>query len=248
MTVKIYCGDCLEIMRGMADKSVDAVITDPPYDERTHNGAVTHGGNDRASDLGIGSFKNLTTADPPILVNEFLRLSRRWSLVFCTLEDVRLWRDTAWEVCAWVRAGVWDRVNPAPQFTGDRPSQAAEAIAIMHNPTNNKRWNAGGNPGIWRYSVEFGHKLHPTQKPLKLIKKLIADFTDTEETILDPFMGSGTTGVACVQTGRNFIGVEIDPEYFKIAEKRIAEAQRQPMLFDHKEMEQPKQASLLSED
>ena len=73
-------------------------------------------------------------------------------------------------------------------------------------------------------------KQHPTQKPLALIKELILSCTLEGDTVLDPFMGSGTTGVACVQTGRNFIGIEIDPAYFAIAEKRIAEAQLQPRL------------------
>jgi predicted RNA methylase len=71
---------------------------------------------------------------------------------------------------------------------------------------------------------------HPSPKPLTYMRKLIERVTDSEDTILDPFMGSGTTGVACVQTGRNFIGIEIDPGYFAIAKKRIEEAQLQMRL------------------
>jgi len=71
-------------------------------------------------------------------------------------------------------------------------------------------------------------RVHPTQKPIELMKWCI-DMVEGA-TILDPFMGSGTTGVACVQTGRNFIGIEIDPTYFAIAEKRIKDAQMQPRL------------------
>jgi len=225
VSIDLRLGDCLEILPTLAAGSVDAVVTDPPYDERTHNGAVTHGGADQATDLGINEFRPLTGQKE--LVSEFLRISKTWSLTFCTLEDIKLWHDATLERGAWVRAGIWDRVNPAPQFSGDRPSQACEGIAIFHNPDLRKKWNGGGHSAIWRYSVEFGHKLHPTQKPLKLIKKLIVDFTNPGDTILDPFMGSGTTGVACVQTGRNFIGIEIDPGYFEIAKKRIAQAQLQ---------------------
>ena len=68
---------------------------------------------------------------------------------------------------------------------------------------------------------------HPSPKPIDYMRKLIVRISELGDTILDPFMGSGTTGVACVQTGRNFIGIEIDPKYFEIAEKRIAEAQLQ---------------------
>ena len=73
-------------------------------------------------------------------------------------------------------------------------------------------------------------RVHPTQKPIELMVKIIEDFTHKGDTILDPFMGSGTTGVACVQTGRNFVGIEIDPTYYAIAEKRIKDAQMQMRL------------------
>jgi DNA modification methylase len=72
---------------------------------------------------------------------------------------------------------------------------------------------------------------HPTEKPRRLMAEIIADFTKPEQTILDPFMGSGTTGVAAVQLGRNFIGIEQSPEYFEIACERIDQAQRQLTLF-----------------
>ena len=68
---------------------------------------------------------------------------------------------------------------------------------------------------------------HPTEKPVSLIRKIVEYSTDEGATILDPFMGSGTTGVACVQTNRNFIGIEIEPKYYDIAERRIKEAQLQ---------------------
>jgi site-specific DNA-methyltransferase (adenine-specific) len=72
---------------------------------------------------------------------------------------------------------------------------------------------------------------HPTQKPISIHKDWVLNSCPVGGTVLDPFMGSGTTGVACVQTGRNFIGIEIDEGYFKIAEKRIAEAQQQMRLL-----------------
>jgi site-specific DNA-methyltransferase (adenine-specific) len=237
--VILHLGDCLEYMRGMEAGSVDAVITDPPYDERTHNGAVTQ--RETVPQGGIGHLVNgvnfAPLADQGVLVTEFLRISKTWNLAFCTFEDMRLWRDAAWERAAWVRAGVWDRINPAPQFTGDRPSQACDGIAIFHNPEVKKAWNGGGHSAIWRCSVETGHKEHPTQKPLKLIKKLIWDFTNPGDTVFDPYMGSGTTGVACVQLGRNFIGCENNAEYFAIAQRRIRDAQQQMHLFDPSSLE-----------
>jgi site-specific DNA-methyltransferase (adenine-specific) len=80
--------------------------------------------------------------------------------------------------------------------------------------------------------VESGKKEHPTQKPLSLMKKLVCDFTDEGDTVFDPFMGAGTTGVACMMTGRNFIGCEKKPDYYAISERRIKAAAAQPGLFD----------------
>ena len=83
---------------------------------------------------------------------------------------------------------------------------------------------------IFDYRRSDPDREHPTQKPLSLMTWCVLNNTKPGDTILDPFMGSGTTGVACVQTGRNFIGIEIDPGYFKIAEKRIHDAQQQMRL------------------
>ena len=81
-----------------------------------------------------------------------------------------------------------------------------------------------------RFSWANRDGLHPTQKPVDLLEYLIKTYTNEGDTVLDFTMGSGTTGVACVKTGRNFIGIEIDPDYYAIAEKRIAEAKMQPRL------------------
>ena len=93
---------------------------------------------------------------------------------------------------------------------------------------------AGGKPrqgqNVLRFVTKDKVSGHPTIKQVEYMVKLIERLTEPGATILDPFMGSGTTGVACVKTGRNFIGIEIDPDYYAIAEKRIAEAQMQPRL------------------
>ena len=85
---------------------------------------------------------------------------------------------------------------------------------------------------------------HPCPKPRLWARGLVTLLTLSGDTILDPFMGSGTTGVACVQTGRNFIGIEIDPTYYAIAERRIAEAQLQPRLFTEQAESAVEQAGL----
>jgi len=215
--IEIYCADCMDVMRDMPDKSVDAVITDPPYDNKTHKGAIIN------EEIGFNPL-----SDIDLIVGEFIRLSSRWILSFCSIEMIGDYSKASGD--CWIRAGVWDRVINMPQMSGDRPSQAVEGIAIIHD-VGLKKWNGGGKSAIWRYAVERGNKRHPTQKPIRLMKHLIGQFTDEGDTVLDPFMGSGTTGVACVQTGRKFIGIEIDTDYYEIAKRRIKEALMQPRLL-----------------
>jgi hypothetical protein len=98
---------------------------------------------------------------------------------------------------------------------------------------------AGGRPPqgptFFEFAVGGDMPEHPSPKPLDYMLRLVARLTRPGDTVLDPFMGSGTTGVACVQTGRNFIGVEIDPGYFAIAQRRIEQAQAQPPLIPHEQ-------------
>ncbi len=105
--------------------------------------------------------------------------------------------------------------------------------------------NPISNPTMARFAKDVWHD-HPTQKPVRLLTDLVG--RTSGQTILDPFMGSGTTGVACVNLGRKFIGIEIEEKYFNIAVKRITEAYRQPRLFDDKASNaKPSQMSLLRE-
>lgn len=110
--------------------------------------------------------------------------------------------------------------------------QSWEEIAV-----GGKGWRGRRDEGVLRghiqVSWESKGRKHPHQKPVSLIKHLLSKLPE-DAVIFDPFMGSGSTGVACVQTGRRFIGIEIDKDYFEIARKRIAEAQRDCPLFSEK--------------
>lgn len=132
----------------------------------------------------------------------------------------------------YARACIWDKVDSSPQFTGDRPASAAECFVCAHRP-GKKRWNAGGKRNVYRVPVNgnTGAKDHPTQKPLLLMRQILEDFTDPGELILDSHAGSGTTGAACLELGRRFIGWELDPKHYATASKRLAEASKQQPLF-----------------
>lgn len=152
-----------------------------------------------------------------------LFVASRWVVLFAALEQLGDYRRAAGS--EWIRGTAWHRTNPAPQFTGDRPGQRYEGIAIAHR-TGRKRWNRGGE--CWAPSGptinstgEHDRPNHPTPKPLWLMLDCLDAFTDPGELILDPFAGSGTTGVAAVRLGRRCILIERDAKYAAIARERM---------------------------
>jgi len=217
----LYLGDCLEILPHLP--KVDAVITDPPYSDETHRGARGRGATTGGGHVLV-DFACVDSDEWVSLAALCCSKASRWTLIFT---DWRLVKRA--DELPLIRMGVWVKNDPAPQFTGDRPATGWENIAIFH-PSGKKRWNGGGRPAVWRTNIEKRGD-HPTQKPIALLTALIRDFTDEGETVLDPFMGSGTTGAACLQFNRAFIGIEIEPKYYDIACERIENAQRQERLF-----------------
>lgn len=212
-------GDAFDVLRSLGEASVDHVITDPPYNAHTHSNAVT--GTKRCV-TGV-SFASLDS--PATTAVALVDVARRWAVAFCAVEDLGHYATGAGK--AWIRSGVWDKINPVPQLTGDRPGQAVEGVAVMHR-VGKKRWNRRGGAGIWRFSAERGAKRpsHPTPKPLALMSALVSDFTDPGDLILDPFAGSGTTGVAAMLAGRRVILVERDATYAELCRNRMNEASR----------------------
>jgi len=222
--VEIWLGDCREVLPLIG--KVDAVVTDPPYgDTHTHashlSSIILRNGEAAGQPLG---FEGITADELVSLAASWVARARRWVVFTCEWKHAHRLDDAG----LLVRLGIWRKPDGAPQFTGDRPGMGWEAVAICHR-AGLKRWNGGGRHAVWTIPKGLGDG-HPTQKPLPLLAGFVTDFTDADETILDPYMGSGTTGVACVNLGRKFIGIEIEPKYFDIARRRISEALRQPRL------------------
>lgn len=200
---------------------VDCIITDPPYNLKTHKGARF------AKSLGASriDFESLTEEQFVELCGNAVAQARRWVVMSCAWQHAALLEKTGLPL---VRLGIWHKPNAAPQFSGDRPGVGWEAIAMFHRE-GRKRWNGGGHNAVWVCNVVHG--AHPSEKPLKLVADWVGMFTDPGETVLDPFMGSGTTGVACVKHGRKFIGIEKRPDYFELACRRISDVHAQGTLF-----------------
>ena len=216
--ITLFQGDCLDVLPTLGP--VDHVITDPPWSEVTHLGARTtrpEGGPvpivtfDAISDAALGEAFSLCG-----------RLTRRWVIATIDWRHMLGLETQPPDGLRFVRFGIWHKPNGAPQFTGDRPATGWEAVAILHAVNGRMRWNGGGHAAVWTHCKVNSD--HPTGKPLPLLFEFIHLFTDPGDLVLDPFMGSGTTGVACAMLGRRFIGIELSEEYAAIAARRIEAA------------------------
>jgi site-specific DNA-methyltransferase (adenine-specific)/modification methylase len=204
----LYFGDCMDILPTLP--KVDAVITDPPYGINENSKKVASRGK-LAAPKDYGDF-DWDKAPPPDYLIELIRIKAQYQAFFggnyFTLPPTSCWL-------------VWDKLN------GDNDFADCE-LAWTNWPKAVRRlqWR-------WKGMIRQGNeeRYHPTQKPLEVMKWVI-DLCPKAETILDPFMGSGTTGVAAIQMGRKFIGIERETKYFEIACKRIEQAVAQPQLFE----------------
>jgi site-specific DNA-methyltransferase (adenine-specific) len=157
------------------------------------------------------------------VASELARLVRRWALVFSDAETTHRWK-AALEAggMRYVRTGAWVKTNYMPSFSSDRPSVGFEPCTIAH-AQGRMRWNGGGLAALWTYPTAGGADRpdHPCPKPSALMRRLVEQFTDPGETILDPFAGSGTTLLAAKQLGRKAIGIELSEEYCRVAVERL---------------------------
>lgn len=233
-SMSLMTGDCVVEMAKLLGENnegagwVDVTITDPPYEasgaakQRRSGSDWSKSDNVTKKDIGFAPMTQALRMKAAYLI---AKLTRRWVLTFCESEAVADWR-AAYELAGleYIRTGVWYKPDAMPQYSGDRPAQGSESILIMH-PPGRKKWNGGGSHAHWTYPKNEGkglYKRHPTQKPLRLMRKLVQLFSNPGELVLDPFMGAGSTGMAAVELGRKFYGIEIDNDWMRGASDRIA--------------------------
>ncbi len=209
--VTIYHGDCKEILPQLGQ--VDHIITDPPYSASTHDNHLSS-----VADRDALGFDGIGQDVLVQLVQDWTEQARRWCIFTCDWHYMEALHD----IGVLVRFGVWVKPDGAPQFTGDRPGMGWEPVAICHR-MGRKRWNAGGHHAVWTHSVER-KQLHPTAKPHALVTDWLRMFTDIGETVLDPFMGSGTTLRAAKDAGRKAIGIELDERHCEAAALRMSQS------------------------
>lgn len=247
--IDLRCGDCLEVMKTISNESIDLVITSPPYDDlRNYNSkidfkkvaeelyrVVKNGGvvvwnvNDKIKN---GS-KSLTSFKQAILFNE----------TGFNLNDVMIWEKT--NPMPQVKQPRYNQVFEYMFVFSKGKPKTFNPIMVNCKSANKeykstcKRITKGKDReykefkinkqkidnNIWKFAVAQNKTSHPAVFPLELPLKHIVSWSNEGDAILDPFMGSGTTGVACANTNRNFIGIELDENYYKIACERINNTQ-----------------------
>ena len=195
---ELILGNCMDALPGIIPR-IDACITDPPY-------GIGWKGH-YASTL---KWKEMTGDDGSLDLRPILNLE-----CFVACFGANNFPSLLPHAGRWM---CWDkRVNP----NADRMMGSPFELIWTNRTKGNSKFFRIMHGGAINADGHGVRRVHPTQKPIKLMEEIIDQFTKPGDTVLDPFMGSGTTGVACVRTGRNFIGIEIDPDFYKIASERI---------------------------
>jgi len=218
--IQLYHGGCLEVMKTLPDGCVDAIITDPPYGigfKYDEYDDISEGYGKWLWDV-LSLAESKCTPGSPVFVWQAMLNIRKFTE----------WFPREWRIFAACKN--WVQMRPtAMQYSydpvvvwwipGDKPYSAKtlsrDFFVANTSPSSHKGLN--------------DVKGHPCPRPLDLMLHVVDQWVKPGATVFDPFMGSGTTGVACVLTSRKFIGIEIDEGYFSIAEQRIKEAQQQLM-------------------
>ena len=157
------------------------------------------------------------------------RTSRGWVLAFCLAEGVKPWHDALTAAGArWHGAMVWIKPDATPQFAGCGPARGFECIAVAWAGPGRRHWNGGGRRGVLTCPTAKGG--YVAAKPVALMRGLVDLFTQSGDHICDPFMGSGSTGVAALETGRRFTGIDCEGEAVRLAKARLASAACRPAL------------------
>ena len=223
--VQLYKGDCLEVMKGLKTESIDLIVTDPPY--KIITGGDSNGKNSIRPKGILSGNRELMKFIPKFSewLPECYRVLKNGTHAYFMINSTNL-TEMLVEV---EKVGfkvhnvlIWKKNNCTPsQFY----MKNCEYIIFCRKRKAKYINNMGGSKTVHDFNNIVGNKVHPTEKPVGLMSVYVENSSNENDTVLDPFMGSGSTGVACVNTFRKFIGIEMDENYFNIAEKRIEEAQ-----------------------
>lgn len=240
--IKLYNGDALEILKQLDEKSIDLIFADPPYNLSGENHLTCKNG--KLTKCDKGSWDQLEDIQEFNLkwIEECIRVLKDDGTIWISgtlhnhpsigiiLKKLNLWI---------INDIIWFKPNAPPLIQKNRFVPSTELIWIASKSKKyyfNYEMAVKLNHGkqmrnLWEIPAERHKTIHPTEKPEKLLERILLIGSKEGDIVLDPFMGSGTTGVVAKRLQRNFIGIEIDETFFKIAEKRIKETTIQQNLI-----------------
>lgn len=236
--IRLLHGDCLESMKSMPDKCVDLVLTSPPYNMnlRIRNGKYCSRQIVKELSTKYERFDDNLSMDEYLefnrkAVSELLRLSGLvfYNVQFLTGNKVALFKLIGEFAESLKEIIVWDKVNAQPAI-GELVLNSQYEVILVFDSTHaisrkfdTAQFNRGTLSNCWAIKREKKEvESHGATFPVELGERVILNFSKEGQTVLDPFMGTGTTGIACRRFNRRFIGIEMDQEYFEIAERRIS--------------------------
>lgn len=217
---KIIYADCLDIMRQLPDKSIDLIVTDPPYGIGVGKKQCIYDGKrhgNAAANRREYAQKDWDDEIPPKeIFDEMFRVSKN-QIIFGGNYFVEYLKNSP----CWI---VWDKVNGTNDF-------ADCELAWTSFPSAVRKYEFLWNGMLQQNMINKEQRIHPTQKPADLIGQIIRDYSKPGEIILDPFSGSGSTAIACHRLHREFICIEKDKDYYEASVKRLEEERKQYQLF-----------------
>ena len=221
--MKIFKGDCIQGIEKLKDESIDAIVTSPPYYNSSHKyqrGTGFHYTADVGEPLYVIQ-DVFSTAKPKLKEDGIICINLGFSYgetgVMRPFDIVnRLRQKQGYFINDII---IWHKNNPIPMQK--RLTNAIEYIFVLSKHPIGKYYTKKYTHNVWKFPVDSGNKGHSAVFPIELPLRCIEHFTKENDVVLDPFMGSGTTGVACKKMNRKFIGMEINKEYIKIAKDRI---------------------------
>ena len=225
--IDLRLGDCLEILKDIPDKSIDLVVIDPPYDFMSKHYGKSYSEDGAFGSLGRTYHKELESNDIITGINEdvlqeLIRVMKKVNIyIWCSKEQIlkyiNFFKNYNMDLL------TWHKTNPVPTCSNKYLSDTEYILFFREKGVKIYGTYATKKKYYVTPTNKEDKKLykHPTIKPLEIIENLIINSSQENDTILDCFMGSGTTGVACKNLNRNFIGIELDEKYFEIARERI---------------------------
>lgn len=233
MAYDLRYGDCFKLLDDIPDKSVDLILTDPPYNIAKYSTGNIDLPGRSALNNDLADWDK-TEIEPRELLANFKRIIKPKGniFIFTTYNQIGKWHEVFDPEFDTFQFMVWHKTNPAPKIYKNGFLNSCELIVCMWNKGH--QWNFSNQKEMHNFiqtpicmqPERLSNPKHPAQKPVKLLEHIIKIASNEGDTILDPFMGVGSTGIAAYNLKRNFIGIELEKEYFNATNKRFQAHER----------------------